>query len=375
MAADPWHYPRTALATSTWTLLTKGPARALALFGPRRMGKTEFLLKDLGPLAEGQGHRVVYASFWQAPLSPLAVLLHALDMARRKLSLAERIRSGLVAMPTKLELSVPGSPVKAAIDLARLAGPPAPDLLLQMDELLAGLARPKKPTLLLLDEVQELAVSADNKPLIASLRTSLDKRRDGLVVIFTGSSREGLQAMFSARQAAFFQFATPLDLPPLDDGFVDHMLRAFKAATARVLNRADMRDAFATLHRNPAYFRWLLEAMMARPDLTIDLALTGLRDRLAVELRYPQIWLSLNPLQRAVATLLAEGPDKPYGEAARAVLATRLGTTAPTIAAVQSALRRLASQRLADKWDGRWLIDDPEFAAWLRERVGQDGRI
>ena len=35
-------------------------------------------IQDLAPHAEARGHRVIYASFWQAPLSPLAVLLHAL---------------------------------------------------------------------------------------------------------------------------------------------------------------------------------------------------------------------------------------------------------------------------------------------------------
>ena len=53
----------------------------------------------------------------------------------------------------------------------------------------------------MLDEVQELAAEATNRPLIAALRTSLDKRRDGLAVVFTGSNRDALSAMFSGKQA------------------------------------------------------------------------------------------------------------------------------------------------------------------------------
>ena len=45
---------------------------------------------------------------------------------------------------------------------------------------------------------------------MAALRASLDKRAERLRVVFTGSSREGLAAMFSARQAPFFHFATPI---------------------------------------------------------------------------------------------------------------------------------------------------------------------
>lgn len=78
MVEGPWHFERTL------TLLAHGPTQALTLFAPRRTGRTEILLKDLAPLAEDGGHRVIYASFWQAPLSPLAVLLHALETALRQ---------------------------------------------------------------------------------------------------------------------------------------------------------------------------------------------------------------------------------------------------------------------------------------------------
>ena len=58
-----WHYPRTKFTENVFTMLVDGPIHAVRLFGPRRMGKTEFLLRDLAELAERKGHRVVYASF------------------------------------------------------------------------------------------------------------------------------------------------------------------------------------------------------------------------------------------------------------------------------------------------------------------------
>ena len=115
--------------------------------------------------------------------------------------------------------------------------------------------------------------------------------------------------------------------------------------------------------------------MMARPGLGADAALGGLRDRLAGDLHFPQTWIALTPLQRAVATVLADGADKPYGEASRTAIGKRLDGKLPTIAAVQTALRRLNKAGVVDRWSGRWLIDDPELAAWLRERVGKDGKV
>ena len=369
-SADPWHFPRQELAQGTFELLQGKLARALTLFAPRRTGKTEFLLKDLGPLAEARGHRVVYASFWQAPLAPLAVLLHVLETSLRKGTLADRVRTMAVAVVPKLKLSgkLPGASADAEIDLTRLTGKPPAELLLYLDDLLARLSRPAKPTLLLLDEVQELSLSPDNSALIAALRTSLDKHGIGLATVFTGSSRDGLQAMFSARQAPFFHFATPIDLPRLDSGFVDHVLSAFAEAGKRSLDRGTMNKVFETLNRSPYHFRGLLELMLANPQLGTAAALRSLRDRVALDMRYPQTWLTLTPLQRTVALILARETEKPFSKASREELGALLGENVPTIARVQTALRRLASLGIAVRWDDRWLIDDTELRAWILAR-------
>lgn len=58
MTEDLWHFRRAGLAGQVLGTLAHGPAQALSLFAPAK------------------GHRVIYTSFWQAPLSPLAVLLH-----------------------------------------------------------------------------------------------------------------------------------------------------------------------------------------------------------------------------------------------------------------------------------------------------------
>lgn len=370
MTDDPWHFPRRELAESTLALLKGRLARALTLFAPRRTGKTEFLLKDLGPLAESQGHRVVYVSFWQAPLSPLAVLLNALEKSLRRGSFADKVRLVTVALTPKLKLSskVPGASADAEIDLTRLTGKPPADMLLHLDDLIGRIARTAKPTLLLLDEVQELARDSANQPLVAALRTSLDKHRDGIATVFTGSSREGLQAMFSSRTAPFFHFATPIDLPVLDHRFVDHELAAFAKASKRKLERNVMLETFEKLDKSPYLFRGVLELLLANPALAVADALARLRDRLAVELRYPEQWLALTPLQRALALQLARGIDRPFSKDAREAMGKMIDTEAPTIARVQTALRRLSALGIATRWDERWSIDDGGFRTWMLER-------
>jgi hypothetical protein len=369
MKTDPWHFERLELATQTLSLLSIGPAQALTLFAPRRTGKTEFLLKDLAPLAESKGHRVIYVSFWQAPLSPLAVLMHALELSLKRGTFSDKVRSTALAVAPKLTLSapLPGAGVDATIDLTALDKKPPSELLLYLDDLLDRVSKKRKATILMLDEVQELASTPNNDSLVAALRTSLDKRSDRLKAVFTGSSREGLAAMFNARQAPFFHFATPLELPHLDESFVDHLLNTFKKSAKRVLNRKEMVAAFDQLHRNPYFFRKLLEILLLNTQLNIIEAVSQVRYRIAMDLGYPKTWIALTPMQRATALALASGIGRPYSQASRNALGKVLNEDSPTAARVQAALRKLNKLGLADTYTGEWTLDDPEFVDWIKE--------
>ena len=362
---DPWHFGRHDLAQRTLTLLTEGPARALTLFAPRRTGKTEFLTKDLGPRAEAEGHRVVYMSFWQDPMSPLAALLHALETSLKQESFADRLRRAGHALSPKLQLSIP-MVGRAEVDVSTLTGKPPSDLLLYLDDLLQRVSVRRRPTILMLDEVQELARSQDNQALVAALRTGLDKRPDQLKSVFTGSSREGLAAMFAARQAPFFHFATPIDLPPLGEPFVDHILATMADAAQRRPDHQEMLAAFDDLHRNPYYFRMLVETMLLNPGFTTATALQDVRHRIASELGYQDVWLSLSPLQRAGAQALIEHA-KPFSQSSRDSMAGKLDEGMPSQSRIQAALRRLQRLGLADRGNDGWRLADPEWAAWIRE--------
>ncbi len=369
MQQDPWHFPRPEFTEQVLSTLTQGPAQALTLFAPRRTGKTEFLLKDLAPLAEEREHPVIYASFWQTPLSPLGVLLYELETWLAGAGVRGRIQSAATALAPKLRLSAApfGVGVEAEVDLSALRGRPPDSLLLHLDGLLERVSRRGRPAILLLDEVQELARRPENEALVAALRTSLDRRSDRLRVVFTGSSREGLAAMFSARTAPFFHFASQIGLPVLGDGFVHHVMGAFRTASGRTLPPAEMLAAFGQMRRSPFVFRTLLDVLLHDPALTVEAAMDEVRSRIAASLDYSRVWLSLSPLQRATASVLATDLDRPFTRKFRAAVGARLQESPPSAARIQGALRRLVRLDLADATAGGWILADPEFASWVRE--------
>ena len=63
MKKDIWHFSRVDLAKQVMSLFDSGLSSALTFFAPRRMGKTEFLLKDIYPTAQKEGQQVFYHSF------------------------------------------------------------------------------------------------------------------------------------------------------------------------------------------------------------------------------------------------------------------------------------------------------------------------
>ena len=369
MAGNHWHFPRSELAETTLNLIVNGPTNAITMFGPRRMGKTEFLRDDLGPLAEKRGHRVTYINFWQSKLSPLAVLLNELENGLTRASFAEKLRRATERVSPKLKLSgsLYGAKLEGEVDLTRLQGEAPTELLLYLDDLLRRVGGKKKRTLIFFDEVQELARAPENDSLVAALRTGLDKQKNGIGVVFTGSSRAGLAAMFSDREAPFFHFATQVDLPSFGDDFVEYLLNAFAAATKRRLHRGLAVEAFRELHKNPYFFQGLLEIMLYNDSLSIPEALEQQRSRIKTELQYPEKWLSLTPVQRACILMVAQG-EKPFTKQTREKAGRLLNENTPSAGRVQAALRKLQRDGLIDHWQGEWMIDDVEFARWICTR-------
>lgn len=367
---DSWHYPRTALAERTLLALAEGPGKALTLFAPRRTGKTEFLRKDLARVAEAKGHLVVYVSFWQQTLDPLAVVVEALLAAAERASLARRARETIrrVLPSVKLSASLSGASLGGEFDLTALGAKEKEALLLRLDDLFAAIDGRRRKTIVMLDEVQELARSETNRPLVAALRTSFDTRSDGIRAVFTGSSRAGLRAMFSEREAPFFHFGNQLDLEPLGEAFVDHLIGVHERVTGRRLPRERLVGAFEDLHRSPFYLRGLIELLTLEPGLDVDEALALWRTRLAERLGYAELWRSLDALSRAVLIELASGARKPFGNTTREALGARLGTEPPSTAQIQTTLRRLARGDLLDRWSKEWSFVDEAFREWVLGR-------
>lgn len=367
-----WYYPRTEFAEQTFNRLASGPVPNMRLFGPRRTGKTEFLLNDLAPLAEKEGHNVVYVDFWRGRKNPLAWLFHSFDLTLRKGTIGGKLRELASKIPpSMLKLNVPGVG-EIEMDLSLADNDDQERYMLLIDQYCKRLANSKKKTFLIFDEFQELRKFKNGESLIIALRSNLVVWQAGFAVIFAGSSQEGLRRIFSERDAPFYRFAGSLKLPPLGEGFVDHMIGAAKLRSPVEISRRSAIEAFQRLNENPMLFRQWIGLKMAQPALSGEDLTDAVLEGLAEEFGYQRMWKALTREQRIVGRMLADRVPDMYGPEGREFVEKLSSGEAPTGSTLQFATRKLIRLDILDRLEGHCVIADPMLESWIRIRPADD---
>ncbi|MBB71719.1 MAG: hypothetical protein CMF50_04920 [Legionellales bacterium] len=361
MTTDIWHYSRRGLAEQVLGMFESGLSSALVFFAPRRMGKTEFLLKDMQPLAKQEGWDVLYFSFLDAganakqaftlALADFAVEVGAIKWDKFHKQI-KKIEGGIAGVRAGLEFHDPQQ------------------VQITLKEIITSLAKKQHRVLLLLDEVQVLAQDDRNKDFIAALRTVLDMHKDFVKVIFTGSSQEGLRRMFSKSDAPFFHFGQNLPFPELQKEFIEHLAQVFHKATRRKLDVEELWQIFIEMDKVPQLIRSLVERLVLHPDLTLQQAKQQLLEVIAEDRQYIRVWDDCSVLECLLLKAIVISERELFSEAHRLRLAKEMGVDELPLSTVQSAIRTLKRKEIIGSLPERGLyyIEDPNFKSWI-ERV------
>lgn len=336
--------------------LKDGITHAFTLFAPRRMGKTQFLLQDVAPLAEQQGFNVFYFSFMDSR-NPVSDFQQALYQFARNIQTGGKAKTFLSGI-NKIE--VLGLAVEREITQEE-----AP----RISDVIALIAADSRPSLLLLDEVQELARLPETDGLIRSLRTGLDVHQDQVKTIFTGSSTNGLRAIFNDNKAPFFHFAHALDFPTLGQEFTDFLAEIYHDRTGNCLDSGELFALFQRLHFTPMYLRRIIEDMIIDPALNLTEAAQKRIAELGAEDREAGQWEQMKPLERAIIRDIAAASSlSPYSQENRQKYAALLGVEAVSSSSVQGAIRRMERQDwISRDVGGKLSVNNPLLKTWIRE--------
>lgn len=356
---------RPGIAQSYLALLGAQPGRPLALFAPRRVGKTFFLDHDLTPAAKKAKLLPVYADLWLHKSAPLEAVNHALEEALDDL-LVPSSNIGKVARTPVKTIGFLGASVQLGEEPHRRTLPESSAL--RLDALVSRLARQHKgQVLLMLDEVQTLAEAPEGVPMIATLRAVLHKRRKEICAVFTGSSQEGLARLMNTAGAPMYQFAQIIDFPFLGDEFLRLLAAHFsKVHAGKKLELVELRDGFQRIGFKPALMRDVIKAMSAEGLTNVK---RGIENYMASD-HQVAIWLALlnsvDAFDRGVLVAVARG-QAPLSQVTLKTLAM-IPKAKPTISKVRSSIEKLKRYGLLSKTAVGITIDDPLFAEFLLKK-------
>jgi uncharacterized protein len=370
---EQWHFARPALVASYLALLRDGPGDPIALQSPRRWGKTTFLQMEVMPAARAHGYLPVYIDVWQHRDDVLAAINYGLQEAIDDLEVpATTLGKRLKTRISKIGLA------SASIELAEEPArqrPGSPFLLI--DWLLKTLVRrARRPVLLLLDEIQELAVARNSESVVSALRAALGKSRRSVRVIFTGSSQDRLAELFSRSRAALYEGANLLSFPALGPDFLEFVVAHARKRFRKPIPVAELAAAFERFQHQPRALIDLVFLYVSGDATSFKAVLNQRIEHLLASEQFDGIVRRLTALQRLICDRLVAGDDVSSAGAQRAY-AHALGTRTVSPGSIHRALQSLIELHVLTKpggTRGHYSFDDPMFREWLSRAAAQPAK-
>ncbi len=357
-----WHYNRPSLAKNITQQLTSGLFNRIAYLGQRRIGKTMFLLKDLTPSLVKANCLPVYISMWSNKNAPQKEIINKLQISLKQIGKKSAIQSVLTAEITKVKaLGITAEfgtldPVVAADDELILIG----NLLRRLVEESAN-----KRVILLIDEIQHLITAKEFSPLQYMLRTILDELNESIGVLYTGSSRSGIEAMFNNKDMPFFNSANQVAFPHLGDNYVAHINAMLKKHFNLSYSTKELIKYFNSINQSAFWFDRLAQ-YLALNQTSLQEACKTINAMMQLESQYDSTVDALTKIQQGVLVRVADNLSR-YDENAM-VLYKKLGVKNPNRSQIQSAYKSLQSKRLITKVAKTIFIEESGIAQFIKEK-------
>ena len=327
----------------------------LALFAPRRRGKTTWALLELQPAAAAWKVEFAYINLWSDRSDPVGVLAKGLEIAA-----GIRVDDGSTR---EIEGSV--SAGLFGVKARKVFPKVTTEITDRLKAAMAALAARERRTLLVIDEFQAIAEADTAGVAIGAFRTALETHGDNVVALFTGSERSTLAKMFRAQTDPLLDQAKLIELPELEEDFAKDRAIALKERTGIELSEKDVFRAFVALGKSPLLLNEALTEMAVHANLTLDAAVAELIETRGAADYGVQV-ASLPDMDRALLTRIASG-KKPYTDLDELPWKpeTPEKRRVPTAQAAIKRLRQkgLIEERLHHKTG--WIIPDPLLQKWI----------
>lgn len=359
------------------SLAGKGIANAtsgLFLAGPRRVGKSTFLIEDLIPAAQQRHWVTVYVDLWSNKLADPALLI----TEAVKASLAEhKSKLGKLAKKAKLRISI----LKVVeFDFAK---PGLPENITLADLLHDLVQLSGKPVLLIIDEAQHALSTEQGINAMFAIKSARDQinvtsKAPDLMLALTGSNRDKLAQLVIKKDQPFFGSEVTA-FPLLDRDFTDFFTSKVNASMAQSnqFSRDGMWEAFLLIGQRPEILRQIVgraaishEAECFSTLLKQDAA--SWQDQVWGELEAE--FNTLQPLHRVILTsLIKQGRSwSPFSEESMQSYKDATDQAALTASSVQAAIQTLRDKGFI--WQssrGTYALEDESITEWFKHVHGE----
>lgn len=367
MIQNDWHYARPLLAKKYLDLFALGLISARGLFARRRMGKTEFLKKDFIPAAENAGYVVVYTNLWELEVDPATALVsefYKMIEPKGFGKIWDKLNKSINFKKIKASGKIPGvgeGSVEAdLLDPKRVTG----TLLM---EAMNSYDRKKIKIVLIIDEAQVLAYE-ENSHFAHALRAALDVRKEGIKVLFAGSSEATLRRMFGVASEPFYNWAPLESFELLGEDFIKAMVERVNNISKFPLAINDAINAFEQLKNTPEFFRRFIEYYLSNPEQGPQSAIENTKNKVFSDKNFHKQWSTLLPTDMVVLSMIANGINDLYGKYVIKRLGESLGIEGDVNkTTIQNSLRRLEKKNLITKIHyGTYQFEDEAFSDWVK---------
>lgn len=355
------------------SLQGKGIANAtsgLFLAGPRRVGKSTFLIEDLIPEAQKRGWLTVYVDLWADKLMDPAVLITesvktSIIINRGKLTqLTRHVKLQKVSLLKTVELD--------------FSKPGLPDNITLVDLFNELIRLSNKSVLLIIDEAQHTLTTSHGINAMFSLKSARDQinishKTPDLMLVLTGSNRDKLAQLVIKKEQPFFGSevtAFPLLGRDYTDFFADKVNKSLVANNQ--FSKDSMWEAFQLAGHRPE----VLRQMVGRTAINHGAQSFSALLKQDASICYSQIWEEfendfnrLFPLHRAILALLIRQGQmwSPFSEESMRYYKQAINEPTLSASSVQTAIQSLREQGFI--WQssrGVYALEDESFAEWFK---------
>jgi len=335
----------------------------VVLIGPRRFGKTSFVLELLRQ-SEADGKTGIFIDIFNIT-SHRDFLQQLLRGLRDHQTLSGKFWDWIKSLPRlSPKVSVEQDMHSGASSFSMTAEIQEKDIKDAIQDVLSNLGQLGENVVIVIDEFQKIAEIEDNGWLEATLRTQMQLLKN-VGFIFTGSRQSIIHDMLNDQSRPFYRSCQPIEFPSFGEEFTDWVIERF-ATIGVTCDRAAITHLRKLVQDTPNYVQMVCFHLVALGITAVTIK--NVEETLAMVTRqnsyaYQTLLASCSTLQRRVLRMAAIEGNQVYSKD------TLQKYEIASPAALASSFKALKTKQILDESTsgGRVVFDDPLFAFWLRQ--------